>query len=427
MSSGTNGKLHLEGPGGAYLRVSGDRQETERQLASRAAFEKRHERRRLPQHHRYEDDMPRDLSAKRQDFQRMLKAAAAGTLQWIFVDHIDRFGFADEWELVELIQVLRKAGCKLYDSNDDEWTARGLMSFFKAGLAGHSSHDEQVKKSLSQPRRDGRQGQGGRVARRTAPARVRRCLLRPAARGRSCGGSCSRAGQASDGEAERQDAAGLLHPPGEGVPQRPHRAATTATWSSVPARTRRSCGSSRRRDEGQTRCGSGGVRAGTRREAVSFFDLAKWLNEPRHPQQLRPYRSSRTTSARCWPMKPTSGIRLSPSDATAGSIGTTATAASSSLNRTYGGRTRRTTRPTGSAVVAGCSSRWWTDRPGTRCRGSSVGGRDKQGRAHPEEPRPVPCRACDLCGLRGGDGCPQRPHGVLLRDMGQAQDQGHPC
>src|SRR5262245_59410590 len=142
-----NGKISLDGPGGAYLRVSGDRQETERQLASRAAFEKRHGVRIAQQHH-YEDDMPRDLSEKRPDFQRMLKAAQAGTLRWIFVDHIDRFGFKDEWELVELIQTLRKAGCKLYDSNDAEWTARGLMSFFKAGLAGHSSHDEHVKKSL---------------------------------------------------------------------------------------------------------------------------------------------------------------------------------------------------------------------------------------------------------------------------------------
>jgi DNA invertase Pin-like site-specific DNA recombinase len=138
--------LHLEGTGGSYLRVSGDRQEVERQVASRAAFEKRHKVK-VSQQHQYEDDMPRDLSGKRPDFQRMLKAVNAGLLQWIYVDHIDRFGFADEWELVEMIQTLRKAGCKLYDANGDDWTARGLMSFFKAGLAGHSSHDEQVKKS----------------------------------------------------------------------------------------------------------------------------------------------------------------------------------------------------------------------------------------------------------------------------------------
>jgi DNA invertase Pin-like site-specific DNA recombinase len=138
--------LHLTGTGGSYLRVSGDRQEVERQLASRAAFEKRH-RVKVSPHHQYEDDMPRDLSDKRPDFQRMLKAVKAGLLQWIFVDHIDRFGFADEWELVKRIGELREAGCKLYDSNNEDWTAHGLMSFFKAGLAGHSSHAEQVTKS----------------------------------------------------------------------------------------------------------------------------------------------------------------------------------------------------------------------------------------------------------------------------------------
>src|SRR5262249_39072967 len=180
-TNGTNGKLNLDGPGGSYLRVSGDKQETERQLASRAAFEKRHGVK-IADHHHYEDDMPRDLSAKRPDFQRMLRAAIAGTLRWIFVDHIDRFGFADEWELVELIQTLRKAGCKLYDSNDEEWTARGLMSFFKAGLAGHSSPDEQGKKSQRALRGVGAQGQGGGGAGGAPPPGVRGGRFCPATR-----------------------------------------------------------------------------------------------------------------------------------------------------------------------------------------------------------------------------------------------------
>src|SRR5262249_15266753 len=138
---------HLSGTGASYLRVSGDKQEMDRQLASLAAFEKRHKVSIAPQH-RYEDDMPRDLSDKRPDFQRILKAAEERKIQWIFVDHIDRFGFADEWELVEQIQKLRKAKCRLFDSSDNDWTDRDLMSFFKTGLAGHSSRDEQVKKSL---------------------------------------------------------------------------------------------------------------------------------------------------------------------------------------------------------------------------------------------------------------------------------------
>lgn len=139
-------KLQLTGAGAVYFRVSGDKQEVTRQTESHAAFEKRHGAR-VPSAHRYEDHMPRDMSAKRQDFQRMMKAVRAGSLQWIFVDHIDRFGFADEWELVEMLRDLRAAGCKLYDATDDEWTSAGLMSFFKAGLAGHASRDEQVKKS----------------------------------------------------------------------------------------------------------------------------------------------------------------------------------------------------------------------------------------------------------------------------------------
>src|SRR5262245_1031999 len=130
--------LRLEGTGGAYARVSGDRQDTERQLASRRAFEARHGVRIAPQH-LYEDDMPRDMSAKRPDFQRMLRAVKAGLLQWIFIDHIDRFGFADEWELVVMIQLLREHHCHLYGSNDHDWTDRGLMSFFQVGLAGHAS------------------------------------------------------------------------------------------------------------------------------------------------------------------------------------------------------------------------------------------------------------------------------------------------
>jgi DNA invertase Pin-like site-specific DNA recombinase len=146
MNTTGNG-LHLDGNGAAYLRVSGDRQVVDRQLASVAAFEKRHGVT-IPPQLRYEDDMPRDQADRRPDFQRLLKAVAAGTVRWILVDHIDRFGFKDEWELAKLILQLREAGCQLYDRDDHEWTAQGLESFLKAGLAGHSSHDEQVKKSL---------------------------------------------------------------------------------------------------------------------------------------------------------------------------------------------------------------------------------------------------------------------------------------
>ena len=139
--------LDLAGAGAAYIRVSGDRQEVERQLASVTAFEQRHQTK-IAKHHRYEDYMPRDLSERRPDFQRMLTEVKTGTLRWIVVDQIDRFGFcrrmgvggADTRPPTGGLQALRH-------HKDDEWTSSGLMSFFKAGLAGHSSHDEQMKKS----------------------------------------------------------------------------------------------------------------------------------------------------------------------------------------------------------------------------------------------------------------------------------------
>jgi len=146
MSDTSPSHINLTGTGAAYFRVSSDKQEFKRQHDSLAAFEQRHKVK-VSNPHRYEDHMPRDVSAKRPDFQRMLKEVNSRRLQWVFVDQIDRFGFADQWELVELLIQLRKSGCKLYDAHDEEWTTSDLMSFFKVGLAGHSSHDEQVKKS----------------------------------------------------------------------------------------------------------------------------------------------------------------------------------------------------------------------------------------------------------------------------------------
>jgi DNA invertase Pin-like site-specific DNA recombinase len=147
MSHHNGNGLCLEGTGAAYVRVSDDAQDTERQHESIHAFEKRHGAA-VAEGFRFVDQgWARDLAARRPEFQRMLKLVDAGRVRWVVVDKIDRFGFADEWELVELITRLHKAGCRLYDTRGDEWTERGLLGFFKAGLAGHHSHDEQMQKS----------------------------------------------------------------------------------------------------------------------------------------------------------------------------------------------------------------------------------------------------------------------------------------
>jgi DNA invertase Pin-like site-specific DNA recombinase len=148
MSTSTNGSgLHLSGAGAAYIRVSSDKQDVERQYADLADFEQRHAVK-VAKHHRYEDHMARDLSDKRPDFQQMLKAAKAGAIQWIWIQRIDRFGVEDGYELVSLIRDLHKAGCRLIDHGGTDWANRNILTLIQAGLAGEQSRGEQVEKSF---------------------------------------------------------------------------------------------------------------------------------------------------------------------------------------------------------------------------------------------------------------------------------------
>jgi DNA invertase Pin-like site-specific DNA recombinase len=142
-----NGKLNLDGPGGAYVRVSGEKQDVERQYADLAAFEDRHGVK-VAEAHRYEDHMSRDLSDKRPDFQRMLRAAKTGVIRWVWIQRIDRFGVEDGDELVALRRELRKAGCRLIDSAGTDWTTRDVLTLIRAGLEGERSRSEQVEKSF---------------------------------------------------------------------------------------------------------------------------------------------------------------------------------------------------------------------------------------------------------------------------------------
>jgi DNA invertase Pin-like site-specific DNA recombinase len=151
MTNGSNGSgsqgLRLTGTGASYVRISGDKQEVQRQYSDLADFERRHDVS-VPTQHRYEDHMPRDQADKRPDFQRMLRAAKAGTLQWVWIQRIDRFGVEDGDELVTLRRELRKAGCRLIDNSGTDWTSRNLATLIQAGLAGEQSRGEQVEKSF---------------------------------------------------------------------------------------------------------------------------------------------------------------------------------------------------------------------------------------------------------------------------------------
>jgi DNA invertase Pin-like site-specific DNA recombinase len=141
-------QLSLSGTGAAYVRVSDKGQDPARQRTSIHAFEERHGVKITPQHWYEDHGLKRHESDKRPAFQRMLAAVRAGRLGWVVVDQIDRFGFKDQYEAGELVAPLRRAGCRLYDTKDEDWSGDDFISFMKLGFAGHASRTEQVTKSL---------------------------------------------------------------------------------------------------------------------------------------------------------------------------------------------------------------------------------------------------------------------------------------
>jgi DNA invertase Pin-like site-specific DNA recombinase len=148
MPAATNGNgLALDGPGAAYLRVSTDKQDTERQINNVRAFEERHGVR-IPPAHWFEDHgWERDADARRPDFNRLLALARRGAVRWIVVDALDRFGTGSAKRLFGYLADLEEAGCRLYDASDKEWTGEDAATEITAWLKGRTSAAEQRDKS----------------------------------------------------------------------------------------------------------------------------------------------------------------------------------------------------------------------------------------------------------------------------------------
>ncbi|MFO0825226.1 MAG: recombinase family protein [Gemmataceae bacterium] len=147
MSHTDRDGLRLEGTGAAYIRVSSDKQEVDRQLESIATFEKRHG---VSIAHPFwfkDEGWARDTAEKRPDFQRMMKLAQAGQLGWIVADRQDRFGTKDKHQFMHYMYLLREAGCKFITCDDKVWTDDGMMPFFEGGMGAESSQKEQINKA----------------------------------------------------------------------------------------------------------------------------------------------------------------------------------------------------------------------------------------------------------------------------------------
>jgi DNA invertase Pin-like site-specific DNA recombinase len=146
--STTNGNgLRLEGTGAAYVRVSTDPQDTERQYNALHAFEGRHGVT-IPEQHWYEDEgWARDADKTRPAFQQLLARVKLGEVKWIVVESLDRFGTRSAKRLMGYLADLEDAGCRLFDSSDKEWTGEDDGTEISAWVAGKTSTREQRQKS----------------------------------------------------------------------------------------------------------------------------------------------------------------------------------------------------------------------------------------------------------------------------------------
>src|SRR5262245_43181403 len=130
----------LTGTGSAYIRISSDKQETERQYASIQAWA---EKRGVSITQHYEDTGSRDKSENRRAIKQLLRHVAEGHIPWVVVADVDRLGVKDQYELFRFIYDFRQHGCQLWSAADDVCiSASDEMTAVKNLFAGITSEKE---------------------------------------------------------------------------------------------------------------------------------------------------------------------------------------------------------------------------------------------------------------------------------------------
>lgn len=131
-----------------YIRVSSDNQDVTRQRDSIGQWSTQQG---WDITHQFEDSEgrnPRDQSAKRAGFQRMLEAVKAGLVKRIVVDSLDRFGTRDAYELGKFLTLLRDHGCQLWSVAQGHLTANDDATTLTNVLGAITSTREQKEKAL---------------------------------------------------------------------------------------------------------------------------------------------------------------------------------------------------------------------------------------------------------------------------------------
>jgi DNA invertase Pin-like site-specific DNA recombinase len=130
-----------------YLRVSSDKQDVARQRQSIKHWADTHG---YQISHWFEDSEgrnPRDLAARRPQFQKLLRAVESGMVKRIIVDSQDRFGTRDAYEFGKFLTFLRDYNCELWSVSQGELTKDDDATILTNTIGALTSTREQKEKA----------------------------------------------------------------------------------------------------------------------------------------------------------------------------------------------------------------------------------------------------------------------------------------
>lgn len=131
----------------AYLRISSDKQDVQRQRDSITEWAARNGHTIAHWFEDSEGKNPRDKADKRPHFQRMLNAVESGLISLIIVDSQDRFGTKDAYQLGQFLTLLRDNECQLWSVNQGHLTADDDATILTNTIGALTSTREQKEKA----------------------------------------------------------------------------------------------------------------------------------------------------------------------------------------------------------------------------------------------------------------------------------------
>jgi DNA invertase Pin-like site-specific DNA recombinase len=133
------------GVGARLIRVSGERQDTERQVKDCERWEREQG---VTASYIFEDKESRLLAERREGFQRLMEYVRTQRVNWVVIQTIDRLGFKQSYELFEFIGEFMKHEVRLFTSLDGACvTSTDDYTVIKNAIAGQTSTKELLEKS----------------------------------------------------------------------------------------------------------------------------------------------------------------------------------------------------------------------------------------------------------------------------------------